>query len=343
MKYSFRNDYSELAHPKILELMIKSANEQNIGYGLDVHSDRAKSLIEKHIKRKVDIHFLAGGTSANKILISHVLKSYEAVISVESGHINVHEAGAVEANGHKILYYPGKNGKLLPEEIVDSVLIHCDEHMVIPKLVYISNATELGTVYTKEEIIAIKEVCEKYNLYLFIDGARIAQALVSHENDLDLNDFAELSDAFYIGGTKNGAMIGEALILVNPLFKKNFRNSIKQNGGMLAKGYLVAMQYECLFTDNLFYVLAKHAVDAGMLLRDELQKEGVEFLIDSNINMQFIIINNEWLKKLNKLYDFEVWKRIDNNKSAIRLVTSWATDIKAIHEFMKDFREIKNA
>ena len=152
-----------------------------------------------------------------------------------------------------------------------------------------------------------------------------------------------LSDAFYIGGTKNGAMIGEALILVNPLFKKNFRNSIKQNGGMLAKGYLVAMQYECLFTDNLFYVLAKHAVDAGMLLRDELQKEGVEFLIDSNINMQFIIINNEWLKKLNKLYDFEVWKRIDNNKSAIRLVTSWATDIKAIHEFMKDFREIKNA
>lgn len=340
MKYSFRNDYSELAHPKIFEFMVKTVNEQNIGYGLDVHSDRAKLLIKKHIKKDVDIHFLAGGTSANKILISHVLKPYEAVISVDSGHINVHEAGAIESSGHKILYYPGKNGKLLPEEIIHSVLLHYDEHMVIPRIVYISNATEVGTVYTKDEIKAIKKVCDKYNLYLFVDGARLAQALVSSENDLTINDFADLADAFYIGGTKNGAMIGEALILVNPLFKENFRNSIKLNGGMLAKGYLVAMQYEVLFTDNLFYELAKHAVDTGTLLKEELLKDEIELFMDSSINMQFVIVNNEVLKALNKLYDFEVWKKIEKNKSVIRLVTSWATDIKAISEFMKDFRKI---
>jgi threonine aldolase len=340
MKYSFRNDYSELAHPKILELMLNNANEQNIGYGLDKHSERAKLLIKKFIDQDVDIHFLAGGTSANKILISHVLRPYEAVISVESGHINVHESGAIEANGHKILYYPGKNGKLLPEEIVQAILVNCDEHMVVPKMVYISNATELGTIYTKKEIKAISDVCKKYNLYLFIDGARLAQALACNENDLTINDFAEFSDAFYIGGTKNGAMIGEALILVNSFFKDNFRNSIKLNGGMLAKGYLVAMQYECLFTDNLYLKLAKHAVDASIVLKEELSKDNIEFFIESNINMHFIILDNKIIKDLNKLYDFEIWKSLDNDRSVIRLVTSWATNINAVYEFVDDFRKL---
>lgn len=343
MKYSFRNDYSELAHPKILELMVKSVNEQNIGYGLDKHSVNAELLIKRHIKKNVDVHFLAGGTSANKIIISHVLKPYEAVISIASGHINVHEAGAIEASGHKILFYPGKNGKLLPEEIVDAVNTNADEHMVVPKLVYLSNATELGTVYSKSELKTLRDVCDKYKLYLFVDGARLAQALASRENDLTINDFAELADVFYIGGTKNGAMIGEAVIIVNPLFKKYFRNAIKLNGGMLAKGYLVAMQYEVLFTDNLFFELAKHAVDCGMFLRKKLVEENVEFFIESTINMQFIVVSNKTLKKLNELYDFEVWTKLDNDRSVIRLVTSWATNIKKIEEFMKDFREITNA
>ncbi|HBQ43472.1 MAG TPA: threonine aldolase, partial [Lactobacillus acetotolerans] len=238
--YSFRNDYSEIAHKNILDALSKYASEQNVGYGLDSHSSNARKLIRKQIDRDidVDVRFLIGGTSCNKIVISHVLRPFEAVIAATTGHINVHEAGAIEASGHKVITVPSHNGKLLPADITKVVHEHVDEHMVVPKMVYISNATETGSIYTKAELTAISKVCHVHNLILYVDGARLGAALTAIGNDLTINDIAQLTDLFYIGGTKNGTLFGEALVIVNDDLKNNFRHSIKQNGGMLAKGFI---------------------------------------------------------------------------------------------------------
>lgn len=336
--YSFRNDYSELVHPEILELINKAMSEQNPGYGLDKHSQIARKLIQEKIKNKnVDIHFLVGGTSCNKIVISHCLKPYEAVIAVESGHINVHESGAIEASGHKVLAAPGVDGKITPEEINLICRKNTGEHMVVPRMVYISDSTEIGTVYKKAELEAIYKKCRELGLYLFIDGARLGIALTAEENDLTLPDIARLSDVFYIGGTKNGAMLGEAVVIVNPALKEGFRNTLKQNGGMLAKGYLIGIQFEALFTGDLFFRLASHANKMALYLKEGLKKMNIEFACDSFTNQQFIVLDNKAVQTLAKNYDFEIWEE-GKNKTTIRLVTSWATKQDAIDSLLQDLK-----
>lgn len=339
--YSFRNDYSEIAHEKILAALAKYADEQNVGYGLDSHSANARKLIRKYIDHDidVDVRFLVGGTSCNKIVISHILRPYEAVISATTGHINVHETGAIEATGHKVITVPSHDGKLLPADIVNVCKEHIDEHMVIPKMVYISNATETGSIYTKAELMAIAKVCQAHQLILYIDGARLGVALMAEGNDLTINDIAQIADLFYIGGTKNGALFGEALIIVNDDLKDNFRHSIKQNGGMLAKGFITGIQFETLFTDELFFKLAKHANDMAKILKQGLQALNVELTSSSPTNQQFINLPNNVITSLNKNYDFEMWSR-GNTNSVIRLVTSWATTEAAITTFLKDLKQL---
>lgn len=337
--YSFKNDYSELVHEDILNLIIKYQKEQNNGYGLDKHSQKATELIKKYIKKDVDVHYLIGGTSANKIVISHILKPYEAVISVATGHINVHETGAIEATGHKVITVKGVDGKVTPKEIIEVFNVHDNEHMVFPKMVYISNTTEVGTIYTKSELQQIAKVCKEYNLYLFLDGARLGVALTADGNDLSMNDIAQLTDIFYIGGTKNGALLGEAVIICNKTINDHFRYSIKQNGGMLAKGYLTGIQFEGLFTNELYFKLAKHANESAKILKNGLSKLNVEFASNSNTNQQFITLSDKVVKELEKDYSFEIWEKL-LNKTTIRLVTSWATDSKEIDIFLNRLKTL---
>ena len=339
--YSFRNDYSEISHKDIIEAFLKVGNEQNNGYGLDKHSLNASNLIKKHIKKDVDIHFLFGGTSCNKIVISHILKPYQAVLSVASGHINVHETGAIEATGHKVLTVKGINGKITKPEILKTLSEHNNEHMVMVKMVYISNSTEVGSIYTKNELKEIYQVCKQNNLFLFIDGARLGVALTSEFNDLTLNDIAEMCDVFYIGGTKNGALFGEAVVIVNKELKENFRFSVKQNGGLFAKGFICGIQFETLFSNDLFFKLARQANDSAKFLKLGLKKINVEFYSESPTNQQFIILDNWIVKELSKEYSFEYWESL-GNKTAIRLVTSWATEIKAIDKFLNDLKTLIN-
>lgn len=337
--YSFRNDYSELAANEVFEFMMKSLNEQNIGYGLDKHTLNAKKLIRKHIKNDVEIHLLVGGTSCNKIIISHILKPYEAVIAPDSGHINVHEAGAIEANGHKIITVPAINGKITLEAVKEICSKHIDEHMVIPKMVYISNSTETGSIYTKSELEALYQLCKVLDLYLFIDGARLGLALTAESNDLSLNDVANLCDVFYIGGTKNGALLGEAVVLVNPNIRDNFRHSIKQNGGMLAKGFLLGIQFEALFENNLYFKLAYQTNQKAKRLKEKLQDLNVQLAFDSPTNQQFITLSKNHIQTLQENYDFEIWDD-KGEEATIRLVTSWATSEKAVDKFIEDLKII---
>lgn len=336
--YSFQNDYSELAHEDILTLINKVKNEQNIGYGHDKHSQKAKDLIQSHLKNNCDIHFLTGGTSTNKIIISHFLHPYEGIISVETGHINVNEAGAIEASGHKIITVKGSEGKITPDEIIKAFHENQSEHMVVPKLVYISNSTELGTIYLKDELEALSKICKELNLYLFIDGARLGVALTSEKNDLTLYDISNLCDAFYIGGTKNGALLGEAAIICNPHLKPYFKNSIKLNGGLLAKGFLVGLQFEALFTNELFFRLAKHANKAARMLVEGLNKLNVKLAYPSPTNQQFIYLDKEVVEKIKNDFLFEIWEEKDNGV-IIRLVTSWATDINQVAKFLDTLKK----
>jgi threonine aldolase len=252
---------------------------------------------------------------------------------VTSGHINVHETGAIEACGHKLLTVKGTDGKITPQEIHELFRVHCDEHMVMPKMVYLSDSTEIGTIYTKKELTAISKTCKDLGLYLYLDGARLGVALTAKENDLMLNDIASLTDVFYIGGTKNGALIGEAVVIINPDLKEDFRFSIKQNGGLLAKGFLTGIQFEALFTDDLFFKLAQHANDTASALKEGLKALKVEFASNSPTNQQFIILDNDIITELEKHYLFETWEKNDD-KSSIRLVTSWATDMNEVRMFL---------
>lgn len=240
--YSFRNDYSEGAYPEILKRLSEENKKQHLGYGEDEICKEAKKRVHQKLKNdECDIHFLVGGTQTNLTVISSALRPFEAVITVDSGHINVHETGAIEATGHKVIVVKGKDGKITPDGIHQAVKIHTDEHMVKPKMVYISNATEIGTIYTKKELEEIRKVCDEYKLYLFMDGARLGAALTSSENDLRFEDLCTYCDVFYIGGTKNGALFGEAIVIVSDKLKSDFRYMIKQRGGMLAKGWLIGV------------------------------------------------------------------------------------------------------
>lgn len=330
-----KNDYSECCHPRILEALSRTNLEATTGYGLDEYCLEAEKLIQKTFScPDADVHFLVGGTQANLTMIAHTLRPYEAVIAASTGHINVHESGAVEGTGHKVVTYPNADGKVTPQMVEQALLDNPDEHTVSPAMVYISDATELGTIYSKAELEALSRCCKAHGLFLYMDGARLGTALTSPENDLLPTDLAKYCDAFYIGGTKNGAMFGEAMVIVNDALKRNFRTSIKHYGAMLAKGRLLGIQFCELFRDGLWFELAKHANALAAELQSGLLQKGVDFLVESPTNQIFPIFSNEEVSRLSENFAFEIWGRKDNTHTVIRLVTSWATKPEAVTEFL---------
>ncbi|MER2060319.1 MAG: low specificity L-threonine aldolase [Niallia sp.] len=334
--YSFNNDYSEGAHPRILKALVESNLQQEIGYGQDSFTKKAVEVLkEKMNTEEVDIHLLVGGTQTNLIAISAFLRPHEAAIAADTGHISTHETGAIEATGHKVLTVETKDGKLTPDLLQNVLDEHTDEHMVKPKLVYISNSTEIGTIYSKQELELLSAFCQKNNLIFYMDGARLGSALCAKDNDLSLSDFPKLLDAFYIGGTKNGALMGEALVIKNDSLKEDFRYHIKQKGAMLAKGRVLGIQFYELFKDNLFFELAEHANKMAEKLQAALEEKGYSFLTYSSTNQVFPIVSNEKISVLQKNYQFNIWEKIDNEHSAIRLVTSWATKEEEVDAFIK--------
>lgn len=333
--YSFMNDYGEGSHPRILQALLETNLEQVAGYGEDRYSSEAVELIKRKVGRTdVDVHLIPGGTQTNLIAISAFLRPHEAVISPVSGHIFVHETGAIEATGHKIISLEGKEGKLRPTHITEALESHTDEHMVKPKLVYISNSTEIGTIYTKAELMELSGFCREHELILYMDGARIGSALTSTQNDLTLNEIADLVDAFYIGGTKNGALLGEALVICTDSLKQDFRYHIKQKGALLAKGRLLGIQFRELFRDNLFFELAQHANRLAQKIQDALSKMGYPFFVHSPSNQIFPILPNWLIEELQKDFAFSIWERVDAEHSVVRLVTSWATTEEAVDAFI---------
>lgn len=338
--YSFKNDYSEGAHPRIIEALMKTNFEQSEGYGEDNYTIKAITLIKQKIKRDdIDVHLLTGGTQTNLTVISAFLRPHEAAIAANTGHILVHETGAIESTGHKILSVDTSDGKLKPEFVQNILNEHTDEHMVKPRLVYISDSTEIGSIYSKAELEALSKFCTANKLYLYMDGARLGSALCSEENDLELSDIAKLVDAFYIGGTKNGALLGEALVICNNVLKEDFRFHIKQKGALLAKGKLLGVQFLELFKDNLYFDLAVHANSMAKLLTLGISEAGYKFMIKSPSNQVFPVLPNSVINKLKEKYSFIVWKKIDEYNSAIRLVTSWATEKEKVLQFIDDIKK----
>lgn len=334
--YSFMNDYSEGAHPRILEMLSKSTYEKNSGYGMDVHTKKAKEYIKRLIKKEnADIHLIPAGTQTNLLVISSFLRPHECVIAADTGHVSVHEAGAIEATGHKVYTVPNTKGKLTPADIINVLECHKDEHMVKPKMVYISNATEMGSIYMKEELEDISRICREKNLILFLDGARLGTALTCKKNDLDISDIAELTDVFYIGGTKNGALLGEALVILKDELKEDFRYLIKQKGALMAKGFVLGIQFEALFQDDLYFQLASHANNMSSRLAEIIENKGYKFLEEPCSNLLFPIFPNLLLEKLGNNFIYELYEKVDGENTAIRMVTSWATDADSIDAFKK--------
>ena len=335
--FNFKNDYSEGAHPKILNALLSTNLEQTEGYGEDCYSVQAISLLQQLIGRTdIDIHLLAGGTQTNLTALSAFLRPHEAAIAAHTGHILVHETGAIEATGHKILSLATNDGKIVPTDIQAMLDTHTDEHMVKPKLVYISNPTEIGTIYTKPELEQLSSFCRERDLYLYIDGARLGSALCVKESGLCLADLGKLVDAFYIGGTKNGALLGEALVICTEALKPEFRFHMKQKGALLAKGRILGLQFSELFQDNLYFQLAQHANDMAALLRQAIQTAGFTFITQSPTNQIFPILPHWLIEKLQQNYAFYIWSKVDVEHSAIRLVTSWATPPVAVQAFIAD-------
>jgi len=340
----FKNDYSEGAHESILEKLNTTNLVQDKGYGNDVYTKEAKKLIQKKLKdESADVHFISGGTQANLTIIGSILRPHESVIAPETGHICVHETGAIEATGHKINTVQTIDGKLTPELIKPVLIAHEDEHMVKPKLVFISNSTEIGTHYTKNDLEKLSKFCKENDLYLYLDGARLGSALSVKGCDLTLAELSTYLDAFYIGGTKNGALLGEAIVLNNKDFKENFRFHIKQRGGLLAKGRLIAIQFLELFKDNLYFELAEHANDMAALITVAVQENGFTFLTESKTNQIFPVLPNEVIDVLKENYEFYVWSKVSDDTSSLRLVTSWATKKENVKQFIKDLnRAVEN-
>ena len=333
--YRFDSDYLEGCLPEILERLNATNLEQTVGYGEDAHCAAARERIKLAVGRPdAEVHFLVGGTQTNATVISALLKPYQGVLCAESGHINVHETGAIEHGGHKVMALPATAGKITAAQVEEAFASHRDdvnhEHMVQPGMVYISFPTELGTLYTKAELAAISEVCRRWERPLFIDGARLGYGLASPMSDLSLQEIAALADVFYIGGTKQGALFGEAVVFCAPALARAFRYHIKQNGGMLAKGRLLGIQFETLFTDGLYLRAAKHAIDQAFRLRDGLRAKGYRFLCESPTNQQFPILEDAQVETLSRQFGFEFWQRIDATHSAVRFCTSWATTDEAI-------------
>ena len=336
----FDSDYVEGCIPEILQALTETNEEQTIGYGMDTHCQHARELIQKAIGNETaDIHFLVGGTQTNITVITSVLKHYQGAICAESGHINVHETGALEASGHKCLTIPSDNGKITAEQVRDKIEAHYNdpsvEHTVQPGLVYISFPTELGTLYSKKELHSLYLVCQKYNIPLFIDGARLGYALTSKKNDMTMKDVADNCDMFYIGGTKVGALFGEAVVITNDLYKKDFRYSIKQHGGMLAKGRLLGIQFEQLFENDMYMKVSHHCMDMAERLTEGLKAKGYSFAFEAETNQLFPIISNEKVAELSGEFAFTPWGKYDENHQIIRFVTSFMTKPESVEKLIQ--------
>lgn len=342
MKYSFRNDYSEGCHPAIIEAIKKNNQGQCDGYGEDDHCRKAADIIKNLIQNpSADVHFLTSGTQTNMVMISAALRPHESVIATDMAHISTHEAGAVEATGHKINEVPTPDGKLRPEDIENVVNEHFFEHMVHPKLVFISNSTEAGTVYTKQELTALRETCDKHKLFLYIDGARLGMAMTSPVNDITLPELASLADAFYTGGTKNGFMMGEALVIVNDSLKPFFRYNLKQKGALLAKGRFLGIQFGSMFENNLYFDLAEYANLLATKLSAGIEAAGYTFCYAPESNQIFPVFPNTVIEKLERDYGFYVWSKINDTHSCVRLVVSWASTETQIESFLDDLNCLK--
>lgn len=339
----FNCDYHEGAHPRIMEALVKTNMVQTVGYGCDEYCEEAKAAIRKVCgQEQAAVHFLVGGTQTNTIVIASALRPHQAVISVKEGHINVHETGAIEATGHKVMALEGKDGKLSGKLIRDAYYGHwgdgSHEHITQPKMVYISNPTELGTLYSKAELEEIRSACDECNLYLFLDGARLGYGLMSEGYDMTIQDIARLCDVFYIGGTKVGALFGEAVVIVNPALQEDFRYIIKQKGGMLAKGRLLGIQFLELFKDGLYFEISAHAIRLANMLKDGLTELGYKFFADSKTNQQFVIVPNDKLKELEGKYSYEYQQAYDETSSVVRFCTSWATLEENVKKLLEDMK-----
>lgn len=337
-KYSFLDDYSEGCHPKILEALTNTNLVQQTAYGNDEYSEHARQLIQEHLGRKnIPVFFVAGGTLANIIISSTSLRSHEAIIAANTGHIVVRETGAIEATGHKIITVVSDDGKLTPNDIELALADNAHyPHMAKPRLVYISNATEAGTVYTKAELQSLSETCKTNDLLLLLDGARLGVALTANINDLTLKDIAELTDIFWIGGTKAGALIGEAIVIPNEQLANDFAFHIKQRGGLLAKGRLLGLQFVELFGEGLFFDLTQHANAMAQKLSDAITECGYSLTAPTESNQIFPVLPNAMIQSLQENYDFYVWRKANDQHSVIRMVTSWATDEKRIDALIHD-------
>lgn len=345
MMVRFNCDYAEGAHEEILKLMLETNMEQTPGYGADPYSEQARDIIRELCRnQEAEVQFLVGGTQTNLTVISSALRPHQCVIAPETGHINVHETGAIEACGHKVWSIPTEDGKLTAKQIWDAWESHAVnesyEHMVQPKMVYISNPTEIGTIYSRQELEEISRTCRECGLYLFMDGARLAYALTAKENDLDLEKIAQCCDVFYIGGTKVGALFGEAVVITNDTLKEDFRYIMKQKGAMLAKGRLLGIQFIGLLKNDLYFQMGDHANKMAMKLKAAFQEAGCTFLIDSPTNQQFPILADWILKELGENYSYSYQERIDEEHSAVRFCTSWATKEEDVDSLIQDFQRI---
>ncbi len=339
----FGSDYQEGAHPRILKRLAEVNFEQSPGYGEDEFCAEARRLIrEKCAAPEADVQFLVGGTQTNFTLLAAALRPHQGVIAADSGHIAVHETGAVEACGHKVIELPAVNGKLAAGQVSEYCRRHfaddSHEHMVMPGAVYISNPTELGTLYTRGELNALRGVCDHWNLMLYLDGARLGCGLASPDNELDLPFLASVCDAFSIGGTKQGALFGEALVLLRDDLKRDFRYILKQRGGMLAKGWLLGLQFAELMRDGLYEELSDHAIHLAMRIRRALREANVSFLVDSPTTQQFPIFTNEQVRRLSAKYAFSDIRPLDDGRTAVRICTSWATRPEDVDQLIDDIR-----
>ncbi len=337
------SDYTEGAHPDILRRLVDTNLEQTTGYGTDPHCQSAADLIRKACSAPAaDVHFLVGGTQANLTVIAAALRPHQGVLSAETGHIQSHESGAIEATGHRVIPLQSPLGKIDADSIDRFCQTHFDdpnrEHAVKPAMVYLSHPTELGTLYSLDELKAIREVCTRHSLLLYLDGARLAYALASPQNDVTLPDLARHCDVFYIGGTKCGALFGEAVVISNESLKTDFRYIIKQRGGMLAKGRLLGLQFEAMFQNNLYFEIGRHAIALALKIRQAFSDKGVELLIDSETNQQFPILKQDQIDRIGREFAYTWWQEAGDDQSAIRFCTSWATRPEAVSRLVELIR-----
>lgn len=336
----FECDYLEGAHPQIIKRLMETNMEKTSGYGTDIYCEEARKKIRKACNcPNAEIFFLVGGTQTNATVIDAMLSRTEGVIAADSGHISIHEAGAIEASGHKVLVLPHKNGKLSANAIQKYIENFYNdgnhEHMVFPGMVYISHPTEYGTLYTKKELEEINAVCQKNEIPLFLDGARLGYALMAKDTDVTLKVIANNCDVFYIGGTKVGALFGEAVVFTKPSRVKHFFTVVKQHGALLAKGRLMGIQFDTLFDNNLYFEISKHAIEMADKLKEIFDEKGYKFFLKTPTNQQFIILENEKMKQLSEKVGFSFWQTFDENHTVVRFATSWATNDDDIEELRK--------